>query len=70
MCRKRGIAYDEAALKYLLKKWYAETQRSLRCVHPRDIINQLIDIATYYNRPPTLTKDLLDKAAASYFVNL
>ncbi|MBL8131974.1 MAG: ATP-binding protein [Anaerolineae bacterium] len=70
VCKKKGIGYDEAALKYLLKKWYAETNRNLRCVHPRDIINQLIDIATYYNRPPTLTKDLLDKAAASYFVNL
>lgn len=70
VCKAKGITYDEAALKYLLKKWYVETNRNLRCVHPRDIINQLMDIATYYNKPPTLTKDLLDKAAASYFVNL
>jgi predicted ATPase with chaperone activity len=70
VCRAKGITYDEAALKYLLKKWYVESNRNLRCVHPRDIINQLIDIATYYNKPPTLTKDLLDKAAASYFVKL
>lgn len=70
VCRAKGVTYDEAALKYLLKKWYVDMNRNLRCVHPRDIINQLIDISTYYNKPPTLTKDLLDKAAASYFVKL
>jgi len=39
-------------------------------VHPRDLINQLIDIATYLNKPPVLTKDMIDHSASSYFVNL
>ncbi|MFN8447977.1 MAG: ATP-binding protein [Anaerolineae bacterium] len=70
VCASKGIAYDEQALAYLLKKWYIEQNRALRSVHPRDLIAQLIDIATYLNKPPALTKDMLDRSAASYFVNL
>ncbi len=70
VCSAKGIAYDEQALAYLLKKWYIEQNRALRSVHPRDLIAQLLDIATYLNKPPALTKDMLDRAAASYFVNL
>ncbi len=70
VCAAKGIAYDEQALAYLLKKWYIEQNRPLRAVHPRDLIAQLIDIATYLNKPPALTKDMLDRSAASYFVNL
>jgi SpoVK/Ycf46/Vps4 family AAA+-type ATPase len=70
VCAAKGIAYDEQALAYLLKKWYVEQNRALRAVHPRDIVSQLLDIATYLNKPPALTKDMLDRAAASYFVNL
>ncbi len=70
VCAAKGIAYDEQALAYLLKTWYIEQNRALRAVHPRDLIAQLLDIATYLNKPPALTKDMLDRAAASYFVDL
>ncbi len=70
VCNAKGIKYDEQGLAYLLKEWYINVDRPLRAVHPRDIISQLIDISTYLNKPPMLTKDLIDRAAASYFVNL
>jgi len=70
VCTAKGVRYDEQALAYLLKEWYITKERSLRSVHPRDLINQLLDIATYLNQPPVLTKDLIDRAAASYFVKL
>jgi len=70
VCEAKKIKYDEQALAYLLKEWYINHDRALRSVHPRDIINQLIDIASYLNQPPTLTRELLDRAAASYFVKL
>jgi predicted ATPase with chaperone activity len=70
VCAAKGVKYDEQALAYLLKEWYITKERSLRSVHPRDLINQLLDIATYLNQPPVLTKDLIDRAAASYFVKL
>jgi predicted ATPase with chaperone activity len=70
VCAAKGIKYDEQGLAYLLKEWYINHDRSLRAVHPRDIISQLLDIATYLNKPPMLTKDLIDRACASYFVKL
>jgi predicted ATPase with chaperone activity len=70
VCESKKIKYDEQALAYLLKEWYINHDRPLRSVHPRDIINQLIDIASYLNQSPSLTKELLDRSAASYFVKL
>ncbi|MBL8161376.1 MAG: ATP-binding protein [Anaerolineae bacterium] len=70
VCDAKKIKYDEQALAYLLKEWYINHDRPLRSVHPRDILNQLVDIASYLNQPPMLTKELLDRAAASYFVKL
>lgn len=70
VCASKGIKYDEQALAYLLKEWYINKDRKLRSVHPRDILNQLLDIATYLNKPPMLTKEMIDRAAASYFVDL
>jgi predicted ATPase with chaperone activity len=70
ICTAKGIKYDEQGLAYLLKEWYINQDRPLRSVHPRDIIAQLLDISTYLNKPPMLTKELIDRACASYFVKL
>ncbi|MBC7870961.1 MAG: ATP-binding protein [Chitinophagaceae bacterium] len=70
MCRLKKVPYDEQGLAYLIKKWYIDMDRDLRMVHPRDILSQLVDIANYQDRPATLAKDLIDAAAASYFVEL
>ena len=69
--KAKGVPYDENGLKYLLKRWYIDMDRDLRMVHPRDILTQLIDIASYLDVPATMSDyDLLDGAAASYFVEL
>jgi predicted ATPase with chaperone activity len=70
MCNIKRVPYDEQGLAYLIKEWYINHDRDLRMVHPRDILSQLVDIANYLNRPPAMTRDLLDAAAASYFVEL
>jgi predicted ATPase with chaperone activity len=69
-CDAKKVPFDQEGIKYLLKKWYEEQERSYRAVHPRDILDQLIDIARYLNRPPTLAPDLIDQACESYFVKL
>ena len=70
MCRILKVPYNEQGLAYLLNEWYIKKDRDLRFVHPRDILSQLIDIATYLNKPPALTKELIDQACLSYFVEL
>src|SRR5260221_2842173 len=69
-CESKRVPYDEKGLSYLLQEWYVRRERKLRSVHPRDILDQLLDIARYLNRPPQLTKELLDRACEAYFVQL
>ncbi len=66
----RGISYDDQALAYLLQEWYIKRNRNLRSNHPRDIIDQIIDICNYFAVEPKLTVELIDRAAEAYFVDL
>jgi len=70
VCAQKGVPYEEKALAYLLQEHYIKPKIPLRACHPRDIIDQLIDIARYQNRPPVLAKDLIDEACEAYFVEL
>lgn len=71
MCKIKNIPFDQAGLVYLIKEWYRKYNRDLRFVHPRDLLSQMQDIADYLERPVTMSdKDLIDRAAASYFVEL
>lgn len=69
-CDAKKVPFDENGLKYLIQEWYVKRERKLRSVHPRDILDQLNDIARYLNRPPTLTPEMIDRACESYFVKL
>jgi len=66
----KKIAFDEKGLAYLLQEWYIKRNRKLRSNHPRDILEQMLDIASYLNVEPAMNKDLLDRACESYFVEL
>lgn len=70
VCDRRRIPYDEQAVKYLLQEYYIKRNQKLRANHPRDLLDQIMDIADYLGIKPQLTKELLDKATASYFVEL
>jgi hypothetical protein len=70
VCEGKKVPYDERGLAYLLQEWYVKRNRKLRAVHPRDILDQILDIAKYLNVEPRMTKDLLDRACEAYFVDL
>jgi predicted ATPase with chaperone activity len=70
VCESKGVPYDERALGYLLQEYYIKRRAKLRAVHPRDLIDQLLDISHYMNVEPRLTKDLIDRACQAYFVEL
>ena len=69
-CQTRGIPFQDKAIKYLLQEFYIKKNRSPRASHPRDLLDQLEDIAAYLNTEPRLTKSLIDRAASSYFVDM
>ena len=70
MCKNRKVPYDEQGLVYLLKEHYQRKHLELRACHPRDILDQIVDIAQFMNVPPTMSKELIDQSCASYFVEL
>ncbi len=70
VCKAKGVPWDDRALAYLIQEHYIKARRTPRASHARDLIDQIIDIARYLNVPPTLSKELIDRAAESYFVEL
>lgn len=70
VAKSRNVPYEEQGVRYLLQEYYVKKNRKLRASHPRDILDQLLDIAGYMGVEPRLTKELIDQAAESYFVEL
>lgn len=67
----KGVQYSDEGLAYLLQEWYIKPQRKMRASHPRDICDQIVDIARYMGVEPSMSsKEMLDQAAESYFVEL
>jgi SpoVK/Ycf46/Vps4 family AAA+-type ATPase len=67
-CRGKNVVYNPMIVDYVQNEFYRKYNLELRCCHPRDIIEQVIDIARYLNTPPALSKELIDAACNSYFV--
>ncbi len=65
---KRTIPYSESGLTFLLNEYYRKPKRQPRGVHPRDILDALVDIAHFQGIPPTMSKELIALACQAYFI--
>jgi predicted ATPase with chaperone activity len=70
VCQQKSVGYEERGLGYLLQEYYVKPHRKLRAVHPRDLVDQIVDTASYLGSEPRLTKELIDRACEAYFVEL
>jgi predicted ATPase with chaperone activity len=68
VCRKRGLPYDAVMVEYLQRAYYERRNLQMRACHPRDLVEQVIDMCRYQQREPVITRDMLDAACASYFL--
>jgi predicted ATPase with chaperone activity len=66
----KKVEYNDQGLAYLLQEWYIKRNRKLRASHPRDLCDQILDIASYLSVQPIMTRDMLDRAAQAFFVEL
>jgi hypothetical protein len=41
----------------------------MRACHPRDLIEQVMDMCRFQGRKPGITRELLDAACESYFLD-
>lgn len=68
VCASRNVEYDPAAVEFIYRYWYDMRGIPPRGCHPRDIVEHLLDIVRFEERPAVLAPDLLDRACHSYFL--
>ncbi|WP_224240831.1 ATPase [Hyalangium gracile] len=68
ICHKRNVPFDPEMVEYLIDKHYRAVGRPFAACQPRDLLDQVIDMANYLGIPPQLNPVLLDRAVRSYFV--
>ena len=69
VCRKRNIGFHQVMVAYLQRRHYAPFGRPLRACQPRDLLDLITALCRYRGEEPAVTRDLLDSACQSYFVN-
>src|SRR3972149_3825595 len=69
VCERNSIHYSEVGGRYLIDRYSKPASRHFRGVHPRDIIDLLLDISSFQGRTPEFTPDWIDLACASYFID-
>jgi hypothetical protein len=68
VCESHGIAYSPEAGRYLIERYYRPKGRHFRGVHPRDIVDLILDISSFQGRRAELSAEWIDLACASYFI--
>jgi predicted ATPase with chaperone activity len=68
-CKRRGISFDPVVVEYLARRYYEPRGIEMRACHPRDLVEQVVNICRYDGRDPAISRDLLDKACTSYFLD-
>jgi hypothetical protein len=63
----RGVLWKEDGFNYLISQHYTRVNRALKNSHPRDLLDQIIDLAKYKGITPAMIPELLDQAAGAYF---
>jgi hypothetical protein len=66
-CQRAGVPYNEEAVNYLIDTQYRSGRRMMRCCHPRDIIDQVVNLCKFLQTEPRLTREYLDHACSVYF---
>jgi hypothetical protein len=54
---------------YLHRRHYGPARRPMRACHPRDILDQVTALCRYRGIQPSITRELIDRACESYFVD-
>lgn len=68
VCDQNGVPYDPEGGRYLIEHYYRPKARHFRGVHPRDIVDLVLDISSFQGREPAFTPQWIDIACASYFI--
>ncbi|MYM87173.1 ATP-binding protein [Rugamonas sp. FT82W] len=68
-CVSAGVAFDEAALRYLIDELHAGSGLPLLACYPREIVGRINDFAGFLGEPARLGVETLDQAWISMFAD-
>jgi hypothetical protein len=68
-CRRRHLRYHKVMVGYLERCHYRPKNRPYRACQPRDLLDQVTALCRYRGIEPVITRELLDAACASYFLD-
>ncbi len=69
VCDELNIPFSEDGFNYLLHEHHYKSGKALSACIPRDILEQLRDIARYEGKPAVMSRELLDWAWNNYFTH-
>jgi hypothetical protein len=68
-CRRYGVPFDRTWVEYLHDHYYVAKNLERRGCHPRDLIDQVMILCRYQQRPLGITPALLDMVCNTYFID-
>jgi predicted ATPase with chaperone activity len=67
-CRRFEVKFDPVIIEYLDRRYYQPRGVPRRACHPRDLVEKVVDMCRYQQREPAISRELLDAACRSYFL--
>jgi predicted ATPase with chaperone activity len=68
VCEEAGVEFDPGAVDILFNQYYDAMDFRPRGCHPRDLVHQIQSFASFQGIEPQLTRDMIHRAARSYFL--
>ena len=69
VCDANDLSLEDVVFDYLIAKYDDSGIKPIGC-HPRDLVDHIIDEAYFARKPPAVTKEAIDFAWGSYFVDI
>ncbi len=67
-CERHQMRFDPVIVEYLDRQYYKPRGIEMRACHPRDLIEQIVDLCGYRGQEPAIDRDVLDTVCMSYFL--
>ncbi|PYQ12570.1 MAG: hypothetical protein DMH00_05685 [Acidobacteria bacterium] len=67
-CARLHVQGGDWAVDYLFEEYYEKQGLPVRCCHPRDILEKVVDAAGFAGTEPSLDAETLDRVCGSYFL--
>ena len=64
---KMGMDAADEPVRFLIERYYKQSDRQMRFCHPRDLLRQVSIYYEFLGKKPELTCEALEAAAIDYF---